>query len=239
MEDFKFAIHGTHLSLVTPSRGISDQYKVYSARFDFRSPDWEGADKWAHFVPMGGSPILVNLYDDVITAERELELEAGVYEVFVHGDFEEGGAIVKRLVTNSVDIFINQSGIEDGEVFPDFDSDVVDAIDAALDDAEDDAINGVSATVTDTVGTPACSPGIAATPVPMSVKLIFNYLQGNTITGVTPVTEGDNRGKITFSLKNGTSVVFNNLTTLINNWTYYTFTDSGGDGNIAMAIASV
>ena len=247
MAQFKFAVRGQHLDLLTPTRGLSDEYIVYSCRVDFRESSWDGMDKWIHFVDPGDpeNPILANLDENnEVTPDRDLQLTPGVWDVFIHGDLEEGGEIVKRIVTNSVGIKIENSGIIDGAVFPEFDQEIADQIEDAVNDANDAYIRGAKATVTDTTPTaenpqPMCSAGISSSPVVWSAAFAFNRLQGNTITGITPVTDGENRGKITFSLKSGASVVFNNLMSLIDNWTYYTFADAYGDGNIAIGIASV
>ena len=259
MAKFKFSAFGQHLELHTPRKGLSDEYNVYSAKFEFHSPDWDGMNKWAHFINQRDpdNPILAMLDEnDEITPERSLLLDPGMYEVFVHGDLVEGNEIVrgvvnKRLVTNPVDILIIPSSIEAGndyrDVFPEFSQEDIDEIEGYIEDTWEEYVMDVDVTLSGSFPSagnpPSCSAGFQYNSDPdyEIVDLKFNHLQANTITAVTADTDNtsENRGKLSISLSVGSPVTFNNAHTLVENWDYYTFADSDSDGNIVIDIASI
>lgn len=96
---------------------VSDTINYLTARFHFKSPDWKGLTKWAHF-KQGDTVHDVQLVDDGIPAEAGLNLPAGRWEVYLHGNEVEDGQVMTRITTNSAEIQVQQSGVLDGEPLP-------------------------------------------------------------------------------------------------------------------------
>lgn len=68
---------------------VSDTIDYFDAEFDFRTEDWSGLSKWAHF---SKEDVVydVNLVDDKITKDMHLNLDTGIWEVKLHGTDSEG-----------------------------------------------------------------------------------------------------------------------------------------------------
>ena len=228
---FKFAVRGQHIDLLTPTKGISDEYDVSSAIFHFHSPDWEKADKWAHFVNPGdiAHPILANLIDDGITPDRGLNLEPGIWDVFVHGDVEENGEIVQRLVSETVSIEIILSGILNDEVFPEFDEVIAEQILLDSNAAHDAYITGATVTRIDGAGVPYCETSITGDPGNRVVNFVFHNLDGKAITSMVI----DENGAVVTTLEDGSVITTDCITDFYENeWPHYTVIDEHDDGNI-------
>ena len=118
MAHFRFAVSGQVLDLLTPTKGISDDLNVNTAEFEFRSSDWANLDKWAHFMNPDyneGLPYDYNLIGDAISADRGLNLPAGIWEVFVTGEYTVNNEVIQRRVTETQSIQIVQSSVVNGE----------------------------------------------------------------------------------------------------------------------------
>lgn len=97
------------------------------AFFDFRTDDWSGLSKWAHFTK-GEVTYDINLVGDKITKDMHLNLEAGTWEVKLHGTNEAGNM---RVTTNAVFIIVDSYGsTKPGEVLPEVPLSAAEQIDA-------------------------------------------------------------------------------------------------------------
>jgi hypothetical protein len=112
MANFRFAVSGQQLELLTPTKGIADTINANTAYFDFRTEDWSDVTKWAHFYNPkynDGAPYNFQLVNDEIPATAGLNLQVGVWEVYLHGDKTVGGTVTKRLITETQTIRVVES----------------------------------------------------------------------------------------------------------------------------------
>lgn len=107
-------IKGQSLKIVAPLI-VSDSIRYLEAKFYFQTSDWNGRLKWAHF-SKGDTVYDISLNDDdAITKSENLNLSAGVWEIYLHGTGSDGS----RITTEKETIEVKRSGILDGEPFQD------------------------------------------------------------------------------------------------------------------------
>ena len=142
MELLKFRVINQHLA-GGRYRPVSGSIDYIEAVFDF-TPDWNGLDKWAHF-SKGETVYDVNLAGDKITKDMHLNLDAGIWEVKLHGDANENGEVVMRITTDSAYITVEDFGaLHEGGVLPEVSADSASIIAAKAQEALDIA-NSVKA----------------------------------------------------------------------------------------------
>lgn len=110
-------IHGQSLRVVYPTIA-SDTVGYLEAQFDFVTEDWQGLVKWAHF-KKGDAVYDVKLTDDKIDKQENLNLEAGTWEVYLHGNAMVDGEVVTRITTVPQTVVVHESGVLDGKPLPD------------------------------------------------------------------------------------------------------------------------
>jgi len=198
MAHFKFVVSGQKLTLKAAIKSISDTLNANSAEFDFRSPEWEGAYKVAHFANPkyndGGYYDFI-LDHDTIPEEAGLNLPSGVWDVYVHGDFYNGSDVVKRLVTESKSIQVIPSAIIHDEPRPSLDSSVGEQVLGMATEALDARIVSATASVDSNTGVPSVEVSITGAPTFRNIDLSFHNLRGfNTV-----FTDTDSDGHIVVS----------------------------------------
>lgn len=142
MMHFEFLIRGQRLSLNNRPRAVGGSINYLNACAVFDGPDWIGAEKWLHFV-QDDHHYEINLIDDLITADRGLNLSAGYWIVYVIGHQIVDGEVIQRITTNKITIQLDETGDINGEPFPSVppsagEQIIAQAI-AARDDARDSA----------------------------------------------------------------------------------------------------
>ena len=126
MELLRFTVRNQNLS-GGKVRLVSDSIDYAEASFDFRTDDWNGLSKWAHFTK-GETTFDVNLSEDKITRDMHLNLEAGRWEVKLHGTDPEGKM---RITTDSCFIYVDSYGsFEEGDILPEIPLSAAEQIDA-------------------------------------------------------------------------------------------------------------
>ena len=126
-------IHGQSLRVVYPTVA-SDTVGYLEAAFDFVTDDWEGLVKWAHF-KKGDTVYDVKLTDDRIERSDNLNLEAGVWEVYLHGNATVGGEVVMRITTEIQKLIVKESGVLQGQPLPEVPLSVAEQIMATAEEA--------------------------------------------------------------------------------------------------------
>lgn len=128
---------------------VSDSVNYLEAQFLFQTADWSGLHKWAHFND-GDNVYDFEIIDDKITADKSLNLYAGSWKVYVHGERLNGEEIEKRITTDEAPLIVIQSGMLDGSPLPPIHPSATEQIaeDAAkarelAQSVRDDADNGV------------------------------------------------------------------------------------------------
>ena len=183
MAKFKFAVSGHFLDLLTPTKGVDDNLYINTAEFDFRSPEWEDAEKWAHFTSPDyedGKVFDFNLVDDKIAGERGLNLTAGMWEVYVHGEIFNNGECIKRLVTTGQTIQILTSEVINGHPLGDIPLSSEEQIDAKATAALNARITSATADIDDTTGTPSVDVDITGEDRTKQLDFHFHGLKGET-----------------------------------------------------------
>ena len=97
---------------------VADTIDYLEAKFVFRTDDWDGLEKWAHFAGSDGTVYDIRLTDDCIRKEDHLNLSAGMWKVYLHGNDFRDGEVVQRITTDEVVLYVIPTGILDGEPFP-------------------------------------------------------------------------------------------------------------------------
>lgn len=108
----------------------ADTIDYLEATFTFTS-DWNGLEKWAHF-SNGATVYDIHLTDDCIRAEDHLNLGAGAWQIYLHGNKFENGKTVQRITTNVVTLYVVATGTLEGEPFPEIPVSVTERIFARL-----------------------------------------------------------------------------------------------------------
>lgn len=107
----QFFIKGQELTVAQPLV-VADTIDYLSADFHFQTADWTGAEKYAHFT-QGEKSYILRLIDDKITADKHLNLGAGDWTVYIHGN-----ANGIRITTEESTLTVKKTGIIDGGPFP-------------------------------------------------------------------------------------------------------------------------
>lgn len=113
---------------------VADTIDYLEARFAF-SEDWDGLEKWVHCAK-DGEVYDIRLTDDCIRKEDHLNLSAGIWKVYLHGNEFSGGKVIERITTNAAILKVEPTGTLDGEPFPEMPASVTEQILARLDDVE-------------------------------------------------------------------------------------------------------
>ncbi|MBE6619835.1 MAG: hypothetical protein E7625_00525 [Ruminococcaceae bacterium] len=117
---------------------VSDTLDYLVARFSFFGDDWTGLHKWVH-LQKGDQLYAIKLTDDATRKEDHLNLSAGEWSVWLHGNETVDGQVIERITTNACTFTVEQSGALEGEAFeqlPASEAEQLDARIAALENAE-------------------------------------------------------------------------------------------------------
>ena len=194
MAHFKFVVSGQKLDLTAAVMGISKSISANSAEFAFRTPEWDGAYKIAHFSNPDyneGESYDFILIDDRITEDAELNLPAGVWDVYVHGDFYDGSDVVKRLVTESRAIRIIPSGILNDEPLPSLAGSIGEYVLGLATEALDAKVVGATVAVDANTGTPSAEVSITGEPQERIINFSFHNLRGPRTVFSDPNSDGN------------------------------------------------
>ena len=182
MAQFRFAVFKERLELLTPTRGIADNYNTYSATFDFRTSDWDGTSKWAHFTNYdyeGGVQYDFNLIDNAIPEDEGLNLPPGIWDIYLHGEVIEEEEVVKRIVTNPVSVYVEQSENFDADYLPPIGPSVAEQIDAKATAALNARITGAEVEVDEESGIPSATVEITGDEGDKVLSFTFHGLKGD------------------------------------------------------------
>lgn len=113
------------------SHVVADTIDYLEAKFFFKTDDWDGLEKWVHFAN-GDTVYDIPLTDGCIRKEDHLNLSAGVWSVYLHGNAYENGEVVERITTDIAPLYVHPTGTLDGEPFPEIPASVVEQINARL-----------------------------------------------------------------------------------------------------------
>lgn len=112
----KFLVVGQQLKIVTPIV-VADTHNYQTAAAVFRGSEWEPCSKWAHFIK-DGVTYDVPFHNDEITADQSLDLTAGTWQVYIHGNAydAETDTVTTRITTNTA--YLKVEAAETESPFP-------------------------------------------------------------------------------------------------------------------------
>lgn len=141
----KLTVTGQTLSVAT-QKVVSGTHDYLEVELHARTPDWENLRKWVHFIK-DELHYIYPFHDDRVSAEQHVDLTAGTWEVYVHGNYSEDDDVVERVTTEIRYLLVE--GPHDGHPFPELSPDLSEVlandVERALDIAQgvrDDADAG-------------------------------------------------------------------------------------------------
>ncbi len=151
-------IFSQRLTLVN-THVVADTIDYLEMKFSFKTNDWDGLEKWVHFANIE-RVYDIRLSEDGVQKEDHLNLTAGKWRVYLHGNRYENGQVIERITTDEAVIYVAPTGTLDGEPFPEIPASVTEQILARLEDVEQNGggSGGQQAQIDDTL----TKPGYAA-----------------------------------------------------------------------------
>lgn len=119
-----------HLKIIN-EHVVADTIDYLEMKFTFQTDDWDGLEKWAHFAK-NGAVYDIRLTDDCIRKEDHLNLSAGVWKVYLHGNEFADGKVIERITTCVENLRVYPTGSLTGEPFPEMPASVTEQILARL-----------------------------------------------------------------------------------------------------------
>ena len=112
----KFLVVGQQLKIVTPIV-VADTHNYQTAAAVFRGSEWEPCSKWAHFIK-DDDIYDVPFHNDEIAADQSLDLTAGTWQVYIHGNAydAETDTVTTRITTNTA--YLKVEAAETESPFP-------------------------------------------------------------------------------------------------------------------------
>lgn len=109
-------IKGQALNLSPYPLIVADTIDYLTAVFIFRTADWNDTEKWAHF-QQGDTIYDILLKNDKIEEDAHLNLSAGKWKVWIHGNRYDGEQVTLRITTEVAEISVESSGVFNNEPF--------------------------------------------------------------------------------------------------------------------------
>ena len=112
----KFLVVGQQLKIVKPIV-VADTHNYQTASAVFRGSEWEPCSKWAHFIK-DDVTYDVPFHSDEISADQSLDLTAGTWQVYIHGNAydAETDTVTTRITTNTA--YLKVEAAETDNPFP-------------------------------------------------------------------------------------------------------------------------
>jgi hypothetical protein len=133
-------IFSQRLTLVN-THVVADTIDYLEMKFSFKTNDWDGLEKWVHFAN-SERVYDIRLSEDGVQKEDHLNLSAGKWRVYLHGNRYENGQVIERITTDEAVIYVAPTGTLDGEPFPEMPASVTEQILARLENVEQNGGGG-------------------------------------------------------------------------------------------------
>jgi len=124
-------VQGQTLKL-SHTKVVADSIDYLIAKFTFNGDDWTNMDKWMH-LQKGESVYAVRLQDDKTKKEDHLNLGAGEWSIWLHGNLQEDGVVRERITTNICTIHVENSGALSGDALPELPASIGEQVMARMD----------------------------------------------------------------------------------------------------------
>lgn len=132
-------VQGQTLKL-SQTRVVADTIDYLIAKFTFQGEDWRGLDKWMHLT-RGEEAYAVRLTDGKTKKEDHLNLGAGRWSVWLHGNEQADGQVIQRITTNVCEFEVEASGALEGDALPELPAGVGEQLTARVDALEQQTAN--------------------------------------------------------------------------------------------------
>ena len=109
-------VQGQTLKLAQ-TRVVADTIDYLIAKFHFQGEDWRGLEKWMH-LQQGEQLYVIKLTEDRTQKSDHLNLSAGEWAVWLHGNETVNGSVTQRITTNVCAFTVERSGAQDGDAMP-------------------------------------------------------------------------------------------------------------------------
>ena len=109
-------VQGQTLKL-SQTKVVAGSIDYLIAKFTFNDAEWASLDKWMH-LQKGESVYAVRLQNDRTRKEDHLNLDAGEWSVWLHGNSQEDGVVTERITTNVCSFTVEESGVLSGDALP-------------------------------------------------------------------------------------------------------------------------
>ncbi len=109
-------VQGQTLKL-SQTKVVAGSIDYLIAKFTFNDAEWASLDKWMH-LQKGESVYAVRLQNDRTRKEDHLNLDAGEWSVWLHGNSQEDGVVTERITTNVCTFTVEDSGVLSGDALP-------------------------------------------------------------------------------------------------------------------------
>lgn len=220
---------------------VAGTYDYINVNGDF-STEWDGMQKWIHFRSAEDPSYVIHalFVNDTVGQDVGIDLEAGLWEVWIHGAKYENNELIQRLTTNVKTITVEESGVN---ILPEVPESATEQITAVANEAleiaqaiEDAAENGEfdGATFTPNVSTSGVISWTNDKGLPNPASRNIKGPQGNTGNGISNISKTSTSG-----LVDTYTVTFTN-----GNTTTFTVTngekgDKGDKGDTGVSISSI
>ena len=138
-------VQGQTLKL-SQTKVVAGSIDYLIAKFTFNDAEWASLDKWMH-LKKGESVYAVRLQNDRTRKEDHLNLDAGEWSVWLHGNSQEDGVVTERITTNVCTFTVEDSGVLSGDALPELPASLGEQVMVRMDALE--AQMGKAATIPD------------------------------------------------------------------------------------------
>lgn len=112
-----FKADGQSLTMTKNSAIVAGSINYITADATFISEDWDGLEKWVHFVQKE-KHYVINLIGNEIKSDIGLNLCEGMWYAYIHGNQNMNGRVLCRITTNRVYFSVDKTGEMDDGPFP-------------------------------------------------------------------------------------------------------------------------
>ena len=137
-------IRGQSLRLSSPMI-VADTIDYLTAQFVFQTGDWDGAVKYSHW-KCGDITYDIPLENDRIDESAHLNLSAGVWSVYIHGEKYADGNLIQRITTCEATLTVKGTGTAGGLPFPEQPAGEIERIHAQIAELEDAKLSPIAKT---------------------------------------------------------------------------------------------
>ena len=134
-------IKGQNLTIRTPMIA-ADTIDYLTAQFVFQTVDWEGCRLFSHW-KCGETNYTIELSDaGKIEKEQHLNLTAGTWTVWIHGEQYRDGELIQRITTDEATLTVKATGTAGGSPFPEVPASDLERINAQIAELQDKVGSG-------------------------------------------------------------------------------------------------